>query len=98
MAKRVKVTKKANKRISDIALYLESEFSYQAADNVVKAFYKTIDKLAEQPKIGREVQSSKSMRFINMDKHRQIFYRTYGNTVSIIDVFDTRQNPKKRPT
>lgn len=39
----------------------------------------------------------KTVRFINLDKHRQMFYRVHGSTAFITDFFDVRQNPDKRP-
>jgi plasmid stabilization system protein ParE len=97
MVKKVKISKKANRRISEMAKYLEDEFSYQAADKLAECFYDTIAKIAEHPSRGRKTPTSETLHFLNMDDYRQIFYRTYGNTLSIVDVFDTRQNPNKRP-
>ncbi len=54
--------------------------------------------MAKTVKINRKVPNSKTLQFLNMDKHHQIFYRTHGSRVSIVDVFDTRQDHNKRPT
>jgi hypothetical protein len=32
-----------------------------------------------------------------IDKHRILFYRHKGSTLSVLDLFDTRQHPNKRP-
>jgi plasmid stabilization system protein ParE len=98
MAKTVKINRTATLRVSAIAEYLEAEFSYQTAENFVNQFYKTIDKIVAHPTRGRKVPKSKTLQFLNMDKNRQIFYRVHGSRVSIVDVFDTRQDPNKRPT
>jgi plasmid stabilization system protein ParE len=97
MVKKVKISKKANRRISEMAKYLEDKFSYQAADKLVDSFYETITKITEHPSRGRKSPTSETLYFMNMDSHRHVFYRTYGTTLSIVDVFDTRQNPDKRP-
>jgi plasmid stabilization system protein ParE len=96
MALRIKFTKRATKKIIESSFYLEDNFSEGAAKNFNKAVRKAVEKIAEYPTIGRESPNS-TLMFINMDEHRQIFYRTYGTTLSIVDVFDTRQNPEKRP-
>jgi plasmid stabilization system protein ParE len=98
MVKIVKVNKKATRRISTIAEYLEYEYSYQTATKFVILVYKTIDKVAEYPSRGRKIPASKTLQFINIDAHRQLFYRVHGTTLSVVDVFDTRQNPIKRPS
>ena len=98
MAINVKINKKANQRIYAIASYLEDEYSFQAAQNFVQNVYKTIDKVTKHPTRGRKVPKSNTLQFINIDKHRQLFYRVHGTRLSIVDVFDTRQDPDKRPT
>ena len=97
MAINVKINKKANQRIHAIATYLEEEHSFQAAQNFVQNVYKTIDKVAKHPTRGRKVSISNTLQFINIDKHRQLFYRVHGTRLSIVDIFDTRQDPNKRP-
>jgi plasmid stabilization system protein ParE len=96
MALRIKFTKRATKKVVDISFYLEDNFSEGAAKNFNKAVRKTVEKIAEYPTIGRETPNS-TLRFVNMDDHRQIFYRSYANNLSVVDIFDTRQNPDKRP-
>ena len=34
---------------------------------------------------------------LNIDKKRQMFYSVSGSTLYIVDFFDTRQYPMKRP-
>jgi plasmid stabilization system protein ParE len=77
---------------------LEYEFSYQLATNFVTTVYRTIDKVAEHPTRGRKVPKSNTLQFINIDKYRQLFYRVHGSILSVVDIFDTRQDPNKRPT
>ena len=97
MAKIVKINKKATQRISTIAEYLEEQYSLQTAKNSVDTVYKTIDKVADHPTRGRKVPSSNTLQFINIDKHRQLFYRVHGSKLSVVDIFDTHQDPNKRP-
>ncbi len=97
MAKIIKLNKKALLKISTIAEYLEYEISFQTAVKFVDTVYKTIDKVAEHPTRGRKVPKSNTLQFINIDKHRQLFYRVYGSRLFVVDIFDTRQHPNKRP-
>ena len=98
MALNVKINQKAKLRIYNIAEYLEEEYSMQAAKNFVQKVYQTIDKVAEHPTRGRKVPVSNTLQFINIDKHRQLFYRVHGTRLSVVDIFDTRQDPSKRPS
>ena len=98
MALNVKINQKAKLRVYNIAEYLEEEYSMQVAKNFIQKVYQTIDKVAEHPTRGRKVPSSNTLQFINIDKHRQLFYRVHGTRLSIVDIFDTFQNPIKRPS
>jgi hypothetical protein len=51
----------------------------------------------KDPTRGRTAPTSKTLQFLNIDKHRQLFYRMRGTTLVIVDIFDTRQHPSKRP-
>lgn len=85
------------RKLREIVQYLQTEISDNAANNFVDAVYHQIDLLSKQPFIGRRELSMKIVCFVNIDKHRQMFYRVTGSTLHIANFFDTRQNPKKRP-
>ena len=97
MVKTVKMNQAATRAISEIAEYLEAEYSYQTAINFVDNFYRTVEKIKEHPTRGRTSPTSPTLQFLNIDKHRQLFYRVRGTTLVIVDIFDTRQHPSKRP-
>ncbi len=97
MAKTIKWNKRALRKIREITGFLQTEVSDKAANNFVDAVYHQIRLLDKQPLIGRRELSMKTIRFVNVDKHRQMFYRVKGSTLHIVNFFDTRQNPKKRP-
>lgn len=97
MVKVVKMNERAKNAINRIAEYLESEYTYQTAANFVGNVYETIDKIKAHPTRGRTAPTSKTLQFLNVDKHRQIFYRIKGTTLIIVNIFDTRQHPDKRP-
>ena len=97
MVKRVEWRKKALRRLGDILLYLREEGSQQAAVNLADVIQKKIKQLEKQSLIGRKSAKGKTIRLINIDKHRQMFYSVQGSTLFIVDFFDVRQNPSKRP-
>jgi plasmid stabilization system protein ParE len=97
MVKRVEWRKKALRRLGDILLYLKEERSHQAAVNLAETTQKKIKQLENQSLIGRKSTKGKTIRLINIDKHRQMFYSVNGSTLFIVDFFDTRQDPSKRP-
>ncbi len=97
MVKTVKWNKTALRKLRETVHYLQTEVSDKAANNFVDAVYHKIDLLHKQPLIGRRELSMQTVRFLNVDKYRQMFYRVTGSTLHIVNFFDMRQNPKKRP-
>jgi hypothetical protein len=58
--------------------------------------YEKIDKIEKGLIVGRRSSNAKTVMVINLDKHRQMFYRLVGSTLTIVDFWDTHQDPKKR--
>lgn len=97
MAKTVVWNKRVLRTLRSIVNYLQDEVSEKAANNFIDTVYRQIDSLAKYPEKGRRALKTKTIRFVNIDEHRQIFYRVKGTQLHIADFFDTRQNPNKRP-
>ncbi len=97
MVKRVRWNKRAIVKLDSWVEYLEHEVSFQSASILVKNIRNKIEMLKQQPAIGRSVVEMKTIRFLNIDKNRQMFYRVQGSTIFITDFFDVRQNSQKRP-
>lgn len=45
--------------------------------------------------MGRPTKKTKTVRQINIDKYRKMYYRIEGRTLIISDFFDVRQDPDK---
>jgi plasmid stabilization system protein ParE len=90
-------TPKAERTFDRITTYLQKKASYAICERFVEAVYGKIDIIIEHPEIGRPTLASDSIRYINVDKFHQIFYRFDGNILLLLAFFDTLQDPKKRP-
>ena len=73
MAKTVVWNKRAFRTFRSIATYLREEASVKAADNFIDTVYRHIDSLKKYPEKGRRELKTKTIRFVNIDEHRQIF-------------------------
>jgi plasmid stabilization system protein ParE len=80
----------------NIVVYLEYSASTTTAERFVDKVYETADKLWLHPEIGRPSQVDKNVRFIKIDSKRLLFYEFDGYELIIVDIFDMRQDPKKR--
>ena len=76
--------------------YLETQWNLSVAQDFHSIFVQVISTLAEQPGIGSPAHKKKNVRKILITKHNRLYYRVNeNNTITLLTLFDTRQNPKK---
>jgi plasmid stabilization system protein ParE len=97
MVEKVIWSRRAERNYMSMLDYLPNEASLQAAENLNESVQKTISGLMKNLGSGRPTTTSKTVRFINIAKHRQMFYRQSGKNLHIVAFFDVRQHPDKRP-
>jgi plasmid stabilization system protein ParE len=96
MVQKITFANRAKMAMRNIVLYLEDNASTATAERFVDKVYETADKIWMHPEIGRPSPIDKNVRFIQIDNKRLMFYEFDGNELSIVDIFDMRQDPKKR--
>ena len=96
MALTIRWTTRADIKLDQIIIYLESEWG----DNVVKVFmrkfYDFLELLSEFPEIGSMQYPEKNIRGFALTKQVTIFYRIDDNQIVLLDIFDNRSDPKKK--
>lgn len=97
MAYLIIVKKRFTNKIVKLLDYLEGEWGKTVADNFLKEIDKRLDTLSEQPFIGAPAAEAKTVRSILITKHNRLYYRIKGKTIEIVNMYDTRMNPKKNP-
>lgn len=51
----------------------------------------------KHPETGRLSEVSPQIRYVLLDKHRRLYYEIGEELITVLTLFDTRQDPKKRP-
>ncbi len=97
MVNKVKWNKAADKTFDLITDYLQEHHSNQSAINFANLVYFKIDQIEKGLTVGRNSPKAKSVMILKLDRHKQMFYRLVGTTLTIVDFWDTRQDPKKKP-
>lgn len=97
MAYKTIVKKKFTNKLIKLLYYVEAEWGKTVADRFVNKLEKRLDNLSKQPFMGVESEYFKNVRSILITKHNRLFYRIKGTTVEVINLYDTRMNPKKNP-
>ncbi len=96
MALEIKWSKRADKSFDRIIEYLHAEWGEQVVQAFVRKTYDFLEILAEFPEIGSIQVKEKAIRGFVLIKQVIVFYKVHGNSIILIDFFDTRQDPKKK--
>ena len=96
MALSIRWTTRADIKLDQLIIYLESEWG----ESVVKAFmrklYDFLEILSEFPEIGSMQYPEKGIRGFAITRQVTIFYKIDSNHIILLDIFDNRSDPKKK--
>ena len=97
MALRIITKKRFENKVIKLLYYLETNWGDTIAINFKILLLQKLNLLTTQPLIGLEVDSLKNVRSILITKHNRVYYRIERNQIAILNMIDTRQDPKKNP-
>ena len=97
MARRIRLTKRAAKRLNEILVHLEHNFGILVAKRFLKRTYSFFNILTDFPQIGTLEDKQKGIYGFVIEKPITIFYRYNEKEVIVLNFFDNRMNPQKRP-
>ena len=95
MAYKIRYNKTYLKELKVIAGWLEKKWSKKTADDFVKEVYNKIHNLSITPFAGTITQKSPDIRKLVITKHNKVYYRVKGNTITVLNLFETKLNPKR---
>ncbi|MCW3109441.1 MAG: hypothetical protein JWQ09_3947 [Segetibacter sp.] len=74
---------------------LGKEWGNSVSDSFIIKLQGRLQILSKQPYIGTPSNTVKSVRSVLITRHNRIFYRIKGNVIEVINMYDTRSDPKK---
>lgn len=77
--------------------YFVKEGQIQAAENFRTRVIERVIFIGKYPEAGRPTARRKYLRFILIDDYRRLYYRFTSKTITLLAVFDARQDPDKAP-
>ena len=95
MAKKVIVSPRAERNIEKIAEYLFENWSAKLVEEFIERYEECFDLISKKPQLYPIVRNAKQVRRCIMTKHNLIYFKEFPDRITIITIFDTRQNPKK---
>ena len=76
--------------------YLQKEWQTEVAKDLIDKLKNRIESIKLNPNIGLQ-STLKNTRSILITKHNRLYYRIENDKIVIINLIDTRRNPKKNP-
>jgi hypothetical protein len=75
---------------------LTNEFGIQIASKLIKKVYDYNNTICLQPRIGKLQNKKLNIRGFAIVKQITIFYQLKDNKIFILNLYDNRQNPKRK--
>ena len=95
MAYKIKVKKRFTNKVIKLIYYLETEWGNTVAERFANKLEKRLDELLGQPFTGIKSETFRNVRSILITRHNRLYYRIKDTTIEIINLYDTRMDPKK---
>ncbi|XOV93186.1 MAG: type II toxin-antitoxin system RelE/ParE family toxin [Bacteroidota bacterium] len=90
-------TKKAQTRFQEIISYILTEFGEKPSISFKDKVFDFLELLERFPQLGTLEVVDKNIYGFQISKQTKIFYRINKDHISLLTLFDTRQDPKKKP-
>lgn len=97
MAYQVIIKKRFTNKVQKVLAWLNKERSAKVAAEFLEKVDYRIDLLAKQPYSGAPSTKVKDIRGLLITRHNKMYYKVKGDKVIILNMYDTRLNPKKNP-
>ncbi len=95
MALQVKWTENALEDYRLVVDYLLKVWSVDIAARFINIIESRLETLSVFPKIGIASLKEDRVRSIVVTKHNKLYYRVSEDCIEVLNIFDTRQDPKK---
>ena len=95
MVYQITVKKRFQNKLQKLLTYIESEFGLLVAQRFAEQLDKKFVTLQQQPFVGKQSICIRNVRSIHAGKHNRVYYRINGDTIVVLNMYDTRINPKR---
>ena len=97
MAYQIIVKKRFIDKVQKVLTYPEKEWSHKVATEFLLKIDRRIELLTKQPHVGAPSSKVKNIRGLLITRHNSMYYKIKNDKVIIMNMYDTRMNPKKNP-
>ena len=96
MAHEIILKKRFTDKLVKVLSYLEQGWSEQVAVNFLKKINHRLRQLSGQPFTGIPSEKIKDVRTVLITRHNRLYYKVKGKKVIVLNMYDTRMNPKRK--
>jgi plasmid stabilization system protein ParE len=96
MAHQIILKKRFTNKLVKLLEYLEKNWSHQVAATFLKKIDHRIHQLSGQPLTGVSSSVIREVRSVFITRHNRLYYKVKGKKVIVLNMYDTRMNPKKK--
>jgi plasmid stabilization system protein ParE len=96
MALEIRWTTRADIKLDQIIIYLQTEWGESVVNAFMRKLYDFLGILSEFPEIGSIQWPDKNIRGFSLTKQVSIFYNIEGDQIILLDLFDNRLDPKMK--
>jgi plasmid stabilization system protein ParE len=95
MVQQIVFKKRFLNKLEHLLIHIEQEFGLLVAQKFATRLTEKLNKLQEQPFTGKPSIFIKDTRSIRAGNHHRIYYKVEGNKLIVLNIYDTRINPRK---
>ena len=95
MIRKVKLSKRAAKKLERLLEYLEIKWSIKVKNDFIKKLDKSLNLIQENPDYFQKSIQIKGLHRCVITKQTTIYYRYDDKFIYVVTLFDNRQDPKK---
>lgn len=81
--------------LKNVIDYLTENWTQKEIRNFAQRLDKRLNLISVNPNLFPQTIKRKNVRKSVLTKHTAIYYKTEGNVVTLVTLFDSRQNPKR---
>jgi plasmid stabilization system protein ParE len=94
MAYQIIITEKFENSAAKTSQWIEREWSLKLSLEFDKKLSDIINELSLNPNMGR-LSARKNIRSFRVTKHNRVYYKISKNQITFLDLFESKQNPKR---
>lgn len=96
MAYEVILKKRFTNKLVKVLAYLEKEWSAKEAQKFLTKTDRRLLQLSGQPFTGAPSLKIKDVRAVLITRHNRLYYKVKDKKVIVLNMYDTRMDPKKK--